>query len=206
VSSLLGFAPPQATADLATYFNFNDATPLQSDAGQSVSIGGTAPAVASSPGTSQNALFGDPAGNDITLFVGLNGANNGKTLEFGVSTIGLSDLSLSYATESSAEGFSSQTLSYSVNSGPFTVFGAVTPPTTGFAVRSFDLSPVNSIENQASVTFRLTFAGASTTNFFENNRFDNIQLVGVPEPSVAVLGALGAPALFMRFRRQARQS
>ena len=202
VSSILWFAPPQATADLVTYFNFNDATPLQSDAGQSVTISGTVANTSSSPGTSENALFGDPPGQDLTLFVGINGENNGKWIQFSFSTAGLADITLSYATLSSAQGFSTQSLSYSVNSGSFVDFGSVTPPQNAFAVRSFDLASVGAIENQPSVTFRLTFAGASTTNFFESNRFDNIQVVAVPEPGTGLLGGVTGLALFLNSRRR----
>jgi hypothetical protein len=203
---MVWFTAPCATAALVTYFNFNDATPLQSDAGQSVTISGTVSQISASPGTSQNALFGDPPGQDLTLFVGTNGANNGKWIQFTFSTVGLADISLSYATLSSAQGFSTQSLSYSVNSGSFIDFGSVTPPQDAFAVRSFDLASVGAIENQPSVTFRLTFAGASTTNFFESNRFDNIQVVAVPEPGAGLLGAVGIPALLLRLRSFRRRS
>ena len=174
---LLGMAAaPLARGDLVTYFNFNNPDRASSDGGQPSTLTSDFSGVFESPGTSLNALFDDPPGEDLTLFSGQAGVNNGRSIQFNVSTLGLSGLSLSYATRASAEGFASQTLSYSINGGTFIEIGSVTPQQGEFALRSFDLSSVTEIEDQASVTFRITFTQGSTTNVFEHNRLDNLQL------------------------------
>jgi hypothetical protein len=187
----------RADAQLVTYFNFNDSN-LASDGGQASTITSDFdPNVGFSAGTTLNALPGDPDGQALTLQNGTSGANNGRFIQFGFSTVGLTDLALSYATSRSSSGFTNQVFSYSTDGVSFTPFGAaVLPTTTTFGLASFDLSAVDAIENQASVTFRLTFSGGSTDIAIGTNRIDNIQVTAVPEPgtvfgAVVLLGLVG---------------
>ncbi len=200
---------------LVTYFNFND------------SVSGVPNVVSDAPGTQTSTIttdFATPGTNFVTqtgttvnrapgdlsletfalsLKAGAQTVNNGMSIQFSVSTVNLIDLSLSYATRRSTTGFVTQTLAYSVNGGTFVNFGTFNPvDSTTFTTASFNLSAIDAIENQASVTFRITFTGA--TNAGGTNGLDNIQLTGtpVPEPSTWVGGALALLAIGYTQRRR----
>ncbi|MBA3833107.1 MAG: hypothetical protein H0X34_14675 [Chthoniobacterales bacterium] len=195
---------------LVTYFNFNDSNTTADLPGLELT-----PTIIPSPtngvsgftftsGTTVNLATGDltGAGQALTVTGGASLVNNGKSFQFTINTVGLTDLALSYATKRSPTGFTTQTLAYSTDGINFTNFGTVTP-TSSFVAYSFDLSAVDSLENQTSVTFRYTLMGATNAN--GNNVFDNIQVTGVPEPSTWVAGILAVGAVgFTQRRRFAR--
>lgn len=224
--ALLGCAaaPAANSQTLLTYFNFNDsgvanqqpatAAALTSDAPglqtTTITTNFNAPAtnVRVGAGTTVNQHPADltGAGQGLTLRQGAAPGNNGNYIQFSVSTVGFTDVSLSYATIRTSEGFTTQTLSYSTDGGiTFTTFGSFSPTTTGFTTALFDLSAVNSIENQLSVTFRITFSGASNpsgTNTIDNLQVNGIPVVPVPEPATVVGGLLGVAGLCFNQRRR----
>lgn len=126
-------APSSQGATLITYFNFNDSNTTADPPGLELT-----PTIVPSPingvtgfqfnaGTSVNLATGDPtgAGQALAVSAGPSLVNNGKSFQFTISTIGFTDLSLSYAAKSSSTGFTSQTLAYSTDGTTFTTFATV---------------------------------------------------------------------------------
>ncbi|PKP00620.1 MAG: hypothetical protein CVU11_17165, partial [Bacteroidetes bacterium HGW-Bacteroidetes-6] len=129
------------------------------------------------PGSTQNALFGDPAENSLSLIRGSSPSMNGHFFQVEFSMAGASDLLISYWTQRSSNlGFSSNQWSYSTDGINFTPFGPVVTPTNGGNVVTIAAPDVlNGIGN---VYLRYTLDGANTVpaNFAVNNRIDNLQL------------------------------
>ena len=115
-----------------------------------------------------NALFGDPAGGALALRAGsgLSGApvtNNGKWVDFGISTVGYgADLVLSYTTRGTATGFNAQDWSYSTDGVNYTAFTTITGITTTFAIKTIDFSAAG-LAGQANLHVRVTFNGATNS-------------------------------------------
>ncbi len=212
-------ATTNAQTQLVTYFNFNDSLSgvpnLVSDApGQrpstiTTNFNNPTTNVTTQTGTTVNRATGDLSVETfaLSLIAGAGtlangtGGNNGMSLQFNVSTLGIFDLSLSYATRRSGTGFTTQTLAYSLNGVDFTTVGTFSPPnSTTFGTATFDLTAINTIENQANVFFRITFTGA--TNASGTNAIDNIQLTGIPEPATTAVGLLGVGAICWHQRRR----
>lgn len=154
-----------------------------------------------------NALNAQPsivAGGSISpeggLADGLGGfSNNGMSIVLQVSTMGFTDLSVSWAQRGTSSGFTTRQFDYSTDGATWTNFGTDTGALgSTWVTESYDLSSVASIENQATVYFRIVLDGATGTS--GNNRFDNITVEGVPEPTTALLGALGVLGLLRRRR------
>ncbi len=209
---------------LVTYFNFNDSGVANGQPATAAALASDAPGLRASvissnlnnPTTNlvgRSGHYAQPSisrrhrsSQGLTVRQGANPGNNGNYVQFSVSTARVADLSLSYATTHTGTGFTTQTLSYSVNGGSFITVGTFTAfdPTAGtFVLASFDLSAINAIENQTSVTFRITFSGA--TNAAGTNTLDNIQLTSataVPEPATVGAGLLGVGALCWHQRRR----
>ena len=214
IAALLGVAgmgAPSASAQgaLITYFNFNDSNETADLPGIQLTPTITQNALDFSfaPGTAFNIATGDPSlGPNLALRLtnSNNGGGNPKTFQFSVTTLGLANLSLSYATQASVTGYT-QTLFYSIDNGATFVSTLLsfTPTTTGFTVASFNLSGITAINNQANVIFQvaLTQNGGLKGDF---NDFDNIQLTAapVPEPATVAAGALAGCALLWQQRRR----
>ena len=208
-----GMGAPSASAQgaLITYFNFNDSNETADLPGIQLTPTITQNALDFSfvPGTTLNIATGDPSlGPNLALRLtnANNGGGNPKTFQFSVNTLGLANLSLSYATQASVAGFT-HNLSYSIDNGATFVptLLSFTPTTTGFTLASFNLSGITAINNQANVIFQvaLTQSGGLKGDF---NDFDNIQLTAapVPEPATVAAGALAGCALLWQQRRRVR--
>jgi hypothetical protein len=152
-----------------------------------------------------NALFGDLAGGALALRAGsgVSGSsvtNNGKYVEFGISTASFgSDVILSYTTRGTGTGFQSQDWSYSTNGGvSYTAFTSVGGLTTTFAIKTIDFTAAG-LGGVSDLRFRVTVNGATNTS--GNNRLDNIQFnaTRIPTPgSIALLGLGGLAAIRRR--------
>lgn len=194
-----------------TVFNFNDAASgaaggtqltqlFSSDGGlRSSTITSTfvATNVTNFGGTTINAQAGTAAGQALALQNGVSGVNNGAFIQFAVSTINFTSVSVSYATQRSDTGFTTQELFYSLNGTTFTSAGTVSVA-TAFAPQTFNLSGVTGLNNNASSTFRIVFTGGTITATQGNNRIDNLTVTGTaiggvaaPEPGAGVLALAG---------------
>lgn len=133
---------------------------------------------------------------------GSSNINNGKYVQFALSTINYADVTLSYATQRTSTGFNSQAISYSTNGTSFTGTVATITPSTNFAKATVDLSSFDAIENQSMVYIRMTFTGASGSS--QNNRLDNVVFSGTdttPELGSISLFAVAFGAVSLRRRR-----
>ncbi len=145
-------------------------------------------------GTTVNVILPDPSGGSIVLQNGTAGLNNGKYIDFNISTSSVaSNLVLTYATRKTNTGFATQTISYSANGGPFVTLGTVAPATTFGATSTLNFGAAD-VYGKASLVVRFTFSGGSTgaNDAAGNNRIDNVQFNGtVPAPSAIALLGLG---------------
>jgi hypothetical protein len=146
-------------------------------------------------GTSTNARQGDLAGQSMTLQGGTSVANNGRHLTLNVSTAGLNNIVVSFATQGTSTGFNSNQFQYSLDGVAFIDFVApYTPPLT-FGLVTFNLNSISGINDNPNAAFRIVFNGAATAA--GNNRIDNLVVEGqsittpVPEPTSVMLLGLG---------------
>ncbi len=215
VVALLGLSHAAQAQFVVSYFNFNtlvnsanaDVTTLTPNAGNgSLSETFNGSGTTAFGGSTINAQGADVAGQALALTGGSNGSgtpNNAAYLQLQINTVGYSGLTLSFATQKTANGFNSNQLSYSTNGGvSFTPVGSTYNPATSFALQSFDLSSVTALDNVSDVRLRLVFNGATSGS--GNNRIDNLKVTAVvPAPSSALVLLFGAvPCVRMMLRRR----
>ncbi len=148
--------------------------------------GVTNPQVTGFSGTALNAGPGFSTSTSVGALALANNTANGKFVVFNVNMSGLSNLAVSYATQNSGTGFTTQTWEYSTDGSTWNSLGAVTSiPVGTFGVQT--LSPTAGLNNAATAYVRLTGTGASASG--GNNRLDNIQF-NTPGP-VTGFGVLG---------------
>lgn len=225
--AILAGAASAAQADLVAYWNFNASTAgtggslgvLQSPAGFNASQGsgnmttniaintnnvtadGTLGTFA---GTVTNVILPDGSGGALAVQNGTNGLNNGKWVQFNVSTAAISSaLIMTYASQRTGTGFTSQDVSYSSDGVTFTPFTSVTTVTTSFGTNIYtvDFSAAD-VYLKPNLAIRFTFNGGSVTSAAGNNRIDNLQLNGVV-PTPGALALLGMGGLIAGRRRRA---
>lgn len=158
-------------------------------------------------GSTVNAQPNDTAGSAVAVLGGTaTGGNNGGTILITENTTGFKGEVLSFATQGTSTGFKNNVFAYSTDGGAtFTDFATYSPP-TAFALQTFDLSSIATLDNNAAAQFRITFNGSSSAS--GNNRIDNLTITGnpvaaAPEPSgiVAMLIGMGALGLVAARRR-----
>jgi hypothetical protein len=215
IAIMAAFAAPAASAQsLLTYFNFNDAGVANGQDATAAALASDAPGAQNSTittnfgagdvnvagGSTLNQASGDGTGAGQSLSMADAENNNGNWIQFSVSTVSFTDLMLSFAARSTTTGFTGITLSYSTDGTNFTSFSTYTSPTdSNFHLATFDLSSVSAIDNQSSVTLRLTFTGATDNG---STNLDNIQVTAVPEPATVLGGLLGVAGLCFHQRRR----
>lgn len=119
----------------------------------------------------------------------LNLSANGKSVVFQFSMGGFKDLVVSYATQRTSTGFTSQTWAYSTDATNWTETQVFNAMPTSFGAQS--LNTITGLDGARDAYLRLTVAGATSSN--GNNRLDNIQFnaTAVPEPtSMMMLGCV----------------
>jgi hypothetical protein len=163
-------------------------------------------------GTTNNARLGDTAGQALSLQGGTGVANNGRNITFNVSTVGFSNIVVSFATQGTSTGFNSNQFQYSLDGINFIDFG---PPYTPAAVFGtlplvFTLTSIVGLNNNPNAAFRIVFNGATSST--GNNRLDNIVVEGtsadttIPEPTTALLLLSGLGGLYkMKNKRHKRK-
>jgi len=157
------------------------------------------------------------AGTALALLGGTSGAGgydaNGKSVIISASLSGYQGLVLSYATQGTSTGFTSQDWSYSNDGIIYTLFSSVTSITSSFTTETVDFSSITALNGDDSIFLKLTLSGA--TGASGNNRFDNFQLnaiavpAAVPEVSTWFAGvglSLGMIGTLVRNWRQHKSS
>lgn len=164
--------------------------------------------------TNSGGTISNPAGNGSAESFSSTGWADGEYYEFITSTAGFTGITVSYAQAASNTGPGSFQFQYSTDGVNFIDFqGVFAGPTADFAVATpnaanvltFDLSEITALNNQASVGFRVAVSGSLAENGTTlagggTFRIDDFVVNGVPEPSTALLGVLGALTLLRRRR------
>jgi hypothetical protein len=202
---LLFFAASQAAlADELAVWNFNDFD-LNVDHGTGTLTSSlNVVNVLFAAGTTNNARQGDIAGQALSLQGGTSTANNGRNLTFNVSTLGFSNILVSFATQGTSTGFNSNQFQYSLDGINFVDFGPPYAPLTAFGTVPlvFSLSSILGLNNNPNAAFRIVFNGATSST--GTNRIDNVVFEGtsesvpesVPEPASAILLLSGLGGLY----------
>ena len=209
-AALIFFAASQATlADELAIWNFNDSD-LNVDHGSGTLTSSLNVAnILFAAGTTTNARLGDPAGQALSLQGGTGNANNGRNITFNVSTVGLSNIVISFATQGTSTGFNSNQFQYSLDGINFIDFGPPYAPATAFGTVPlvFSLTAIAELNNNPHAAFRIIFNGATTAT--GNNRIDNVVIEGtsatIPEPTTALLLLSGLGGLYKATKRHKRK-
>ncbi|MDR3651445.1 MAG: chitobiase/beta-hexosaminidase C-terminal domain-containing protein [Paludibacter sp.] len=106
---------------------------------------------------------------------------NGKFMVIKLSMAGLSNLVVSYASQGTTTGFTSQVWEYSTNGSTWVPVQTITPIPTLFA--AIKLNTITGLDNATSAYLR--FSGTGATSGSGNNKIDNIQLVASQMQHVA---------------------
>ena len=206
---LLLVSAPAALADELAIWNFNDSN-LNVDHGSgTLSSNFNAANLIFGAGTTNNARLGASAGQALTLQGGTGTANNGRHLTLNVSTLGFSNIVVSFATLGTGTGFNSNQFQYSLDGVTFVDFGPPYVPASVFGAVPFvfSLAAIAGLNNNPNAAFRIVFNGATSST--GNNRIDNIvvegtEVTGVPEPATAILLVSGLTGVYgVRKRRRA---
>ena len=211
---------PKANAGELIYFTFEDATiggpfdphsddipPLGDNPGGGVQHSEietnlvTTGAVA---GTLLNRTSGDIDTADPGLALGMRTTpvDNGGYIQFHANTTAFSNMSLSFAVNTSGNGFNSVQFSYIIG-GVETIVGSQ-PILSGGGFQTITFGVPMGAEGQADVILRLTFNGGTSMGQNLQTIIDNIQLTGVPEPTTVAGGLLGLLGLCWHQRRRLR--
>jgi hypothetical protein len=198
---LLFLAASQAAlADELAVWNFNDSN-LNVDHGSGTLTSNlNVSNVLFAAGTTNNARQGDIAGQALSLQGGTGVANNGRNLTFNVSTVGFSNIVVSFATQGTSTGFNSNQFQYSLDGINFIDFGPPYVPLTAFGSVPlvFSLVSIAGLNNNPDAAFRIVFNGATSST--GTNRIDNFVVEGtsttIPEPASALLLLTGLGGLY----------
>lgn len=206
---VLFFASQAARADEIALWNFNDSN-LNVDRGAgTIATNIVAANILFAAGTTNNARDGDAAGQALSLQGGTGTANNGRHLTFNVSTVGFSNIVVSFATQGTATGFNSNQFQYSLDGITFVNFGPPYTPASAFgsAPIVFSLAGIAGLNDNANAAFRIVFNGASSAT--GTNRIDNFVVEGspsgIPEPTTAVLLLSGLTGLYRLRKRRTKR-
>jgi hypothetical protein len=196
-----------ARADELAVWNFNDSN-LNVDRGNGTLTSNLIVAnILFAAGTTNNARQGDIAGQALSLQGGTGVANNGRNLTFNVSTLGFSNIVVSFATQGTSTGFNSNQFQYSLDGINFIDFGPPYVPLSAFGSLPvvFTLSSILGLNNNPIAAFRIVFNGATSST--GTNRIDNFVVEGasatVPEPMSVMLLLTGLGGLY-KFKKSRR--
>ena len=203
-------ASQAARADELAVWNFNDSD-LKVDHGSGTLTSNlNVVNILFAAGTTNNARQGDAAGQALSLQGGTSNANNGRNLTFNVSTVGFSNIIVSFATQGTSTGFNNNQFQYSLDGVNFVDFGPPYAPATAFGTLPlvFSLAAIVGLNDNANAAFRIIFNGATSST--GNNRIDNIVVEGtsetasIPEPASVCLLLSGLGGLYKIRRKKAQ--
>ena len=208
---------PTANAFVVVYYNFEDSTvggpPDFTSAGD---VGTQAGVVASFPGYNlsdistvqptvplDNVAPGDLDLNNFAIQLSHAKTNEGSCFQFTVNTLGLTQMSLSFAYNNNGNGFTTATFQYKVNDGvdTFHTISTSTLTTGGNFVATSATVPM-AAENKASVTFQICFTGGTSNGNNIQTVIDNVRLDAVPEPATVASGLFSVCGLCWFQRRR----
>ena len=208
--ALLAVCSPAAPADELAVWNFNDSN-LNVDRGSGTLVSNiNVVNLLFAAGTTNNARLGDAAGQSLSLQGGTGTANNGRHITFNVSTLGFSNIVVSFATQGTSTGFNSNQFQYSLDGVTFINFGTPYTPASAFGTVPlvFSLASIVGLTDNANAAFRILFNGATSAT--GTNRIDNFVVEGtaaatnIPEPTTAILLLSGLSGLYgLKKRRRA---
>src|SRR5919106_3275073 len=162
---ILAAAADAARADELAVWNFNDSD-LTVDHGSGTLTSNLIVAnILFAAGTTTNARQGDIAGQALSLQGGSGVANNGRNITFNVSTLGFSNIVVSFATQGTSTGFNSNQFQYSLDGINFIDFGPPYVPATTFGAVPFvfSLAAITALNNNPNAAFRIVFNGATSS-------------------------------------------
>src|SRR6185369_36282 len=95
---------------------------------------------------------------------GTSNANNGRHLTFNVSTLGFTNIVVSFATQGTSTGFNSNQFQYSLDGVTFIDFGVLYTPASAFGSVPlvFSLASIVGLSNNPNAAFRILFNGATS--------------------------------------------
>ena len=203
------FAASQAArADELAVWNFNDSNLNVDHGAGTLTTTINAANVSFAAGTTNKARQGDLAGQALSLQGGTGTANNGRNITFNVSTVGFSNIVVSFATQGTSTGFNSNQFQYSLDGISFIDFGSPFVPAAAFGSVPlvFSLAAIAGLNDNPNAAFRIVFNGATSST--GNNRIDNIVVEGtsmesetIPEPTSVLLLLSGLGGLYKIRRR-----
>jgi hypothetical protein len=202
-----------ASADELAIWNFNDSD-LVVDHGAGTLVSNFVVAnIQFAAGTTNNTRLGDLAGQALSLQGGTSNTNNGRNIMINVSTAGFENIAVSFATQGTSTGFTSNQFQYSLDGTNFIDFGSPFVPATAFGAIPlvFTLTSIVGLNNNPNAAFRIVFNGATSST--GSNRIDNIVVDGtsatttttIPEPTTAMLLISGLMGL-IGLRRKRRKA
>ena len=193
-------ASQAARGDELAVWNFNDSN-LNVDRGNGTLTSNLIVAnILFAAGTTNNARQGDIAGQALSLQGGTGTVNNGRNITFNVSTVGFSNIVVSFATQGTSTGFNSNQFQYSLDGINFIDFGPPYVPLSAFGSLPvvFTLSSIFGLNNNPTAAFRIVFDGATSST--GTNRIDNFVIEGtsstIPEPMSVMLLLTGLGGLY----------
>lgn len=134
-------------------------------------LNGFAGSALNTAGTSLSTTTTAPAA--LGLVSGSANAANGKAAVFKFSMTGYQDLVVSYASQRTSTGFTTQAWDYSTDGSTWTAIQSVTGTAIPSSFAVITLSTITGLNNATTAYLRLTTTGATAAS--GNNRFDNIQ-------------------------------
>jgi hypothetical protein len=219
---LMAALAPRANAIVLIYFNFEDAPaggpydpasddvpPLGDNPGGGIQHSTITDNFLPDAAASVDGLLANRTAGDIDTAVpghaiGFRATvlDNGHWIQFSLNASAYSSMSLSFAVNSAGNGFNTVTLQFSTTGpgGPFAPVGTqgIAPGPT--QVKTFALPAGANF--QPSLTLRLVWAGGTSNGNNLETVVDNIQLIGVPEPTTVAGGLLGVLGLLWFQRRR----
>ncbi|PYJ91886.1 MAG: hypothetical protein DME71_00835 [Verrucomicrobia bacterium] len=217
---MAALAPKANAQNVLVYFNFEDATlggppdftsdvvgaPDFNPGGGLVltTITTNATNFAAVAGFLLNRTAGDIDTANPGLAVGFRTTpvDNGSYIQFAFNGTFFANMSLSFAVNTAGNGFNNVQLFYSTDGVNFIGGPSSFIPTAG--VQIITLVVPSAVDTQANVTLRMVFTGGTSMGNNLQTIIDNIQLVGVPEPTTVAGGLLGLLGLCWHQRRRIR--